>query len=100
MMNSDMLITYSRHLADRLARVSTVPSEQINAAFQWVYARGPDADEQEMTLRFLEDQTAILSQQAAYQGKSPKPPARTAQQDALAVMCQMLLGSNEFLYVD
>ncbi len=100
MMNSDMLITFSRHFADHLERVSTERSQQIDAAFQLVCSRPPDDAERAAALRFLEDQTNILLQQSAYQADSKKRPARTAEQEALAVMCQTLLGSNEFLYVD
>jgi len=48
----------------------------------------------------LEDQTNILLQQPAYQADAKQRPERTAEQEALAVMCQTLLGSNEFLYID
>ena len=100
MMNSELLLTFSRHFADRLTQITPDESEQIDTAWQLVYCRNPKPLEREAAVRFLEDQRSILEGQVAYRPDPKKPPVRTAKHEALAVMCQMLLGSNEFLYVD
>ena len=100
MMNSELLLTFSRHFADRLSHLASDESRQIDAAWQLVYCRDPKPSEREATIRFLEEQRSILEGQSAYKPDSKKSPERNAQREALAVMCQMLLGSNEFLYVD
>ena len=100
MMNSELLLTYSRHFAEQLSQRTSDQTEQVDAAWQAVYCRHPSTDEQEVTLQFLAEQRSVFEQQTAYKSSDGKPPAKSAEVESLAVMCQMLMGSNEFLYVD
>jgi mono/diheme cytochrome c family protein len=101
MMNSDLLLEYSRDLAARLTADSGDDvTQQIMLSWQLVYARPPEHSELDAATEFLAEQTAIFAEQAAYKPNEKKPPVRTAAQEAAALMCQMLLSSNEFLYVD
>jgi hypothetical protein len=101
MLNSDLLLEYSRFMAARLElEVGSHKPAQINRAWNLAYARSPDKTELQSSLEFLDDQAAIFSEQVDYQPSQEKPPVRSAQQEALAVLCQTLLSSNEFLYVD
>lgn len=100
MMNSELLLTYSRHFAERLSQLDQDPSARIDAAWQTVYCRYPTESERTATRKFIDEQQSVFEQQAAYRSSDGKPPARSAELEALAVMCQMLMGSNEFLYVD
>ena len=100
MMNSELLLTYSRHFAETLSKLASDPAEQIDAAWQSVYCRHPSATERDATVQFLAEQRAIFEQQAAYKPSGGKPADKSAELEALSVMCQMLMGSNEFLYVD
>jgi outer membrane receptor for Fe3+-dicitrate len=101
MMNSDLLINYSRFMAQRLQREAPNDREQqIRAAWQLIYSRPPEPSEQVSATRFLSEQIAAFAAQPEYQPKDKKPPQRSAAEDATALMCQMLLSSNEFLYVD
>ena len=100
MMNSELLLTYSRHFAEQLSQLGLDPAERIDAAWQAVYCRHPSTLEREATLGFLAEQQSVFEQQADYKAADGKPPAKSAELEALAVMCQMLMGSNEFLYVD
>ena len=100
MMNSELLLTYSRHFAEILSGRSSELEEQIDAAWQSIYCRHPTAVERDATIRFLTEQRAIFEQQAAYKASSEKAASKSAELEALSVMCQMLMGSNEFLYVD
>lgn len=130
MMNSDLLQDYSRAMADRVLAEGPVatPTEglatpielsgvqQIQRAWQLAYSRSATESEIQTAVAFLADQTKVFAQQAAYKpiaisktkanprtkskAKTEKPPARTAEQEAFAVLCQMLLSSSEFLYAD
>lgn len=63
------------------------------AAYAWktVYGRSASPDELELACRFLEEQTATL-RASGQKGDH--------EQMALATLCQQLMSSNEFLYVD
>lgn len=101
MMNSDLLLEFSRLLAARLEQdAGTDVTQQINQAWNLIYCRLPEHSELETATRFVEEQTNVFAQQKTYQAKDQKTPPRTAAQEAIASMCQMLLSSNEFLYVD
>jgi hypothetical protein len=106
MMNSDLLIDYSRHMAERLERLvagaagQQASDKRIELAWRLVYSRPPEANELAAGRQFLDEQTAAFAQQPEYQPKGDKPPQRSAVQEATALMCQMLLSSNEFLYVN
>lgn len=111
MMNSDLLLTYSEFVADRLGReagsVSGSKSDtsqnleaQVRLAWQLVYSRAPEHSEVQTALHFIKNQTEVFTGQSAYKPNKKNPPQRSASQEALASMCQMLLSSNEFLYVD
>jgi mono/diheme cytochrome c family protein len=101
MMNSDLLLEYSRYLAERLANEAGEDlATQIRLAWQLVYSRLPDETEVESSTQFIRDQIAVFAEQSAYQPNEDQPPVRTPQQEATALMCQMLLSSNEFLYAD
>ncbi|MCP4941216.1 MAG: DUF1553 domain-containing protein [Planctomycetaceae bacterium] len=100
MMNSELLLTYSRHFAETLSKRASEPAEQIEAAWQAIYCRHPSAAERDATVKFLTEQRTIFEQQAAYKDSSGKSASKSAELESLSVMCQMLMGSNEFLYVD
>jgi hypothetical protein len=82
------------------------PAAQIDRAFKLTYGRAPSADEQKLAADFMARQIPILSQLLAdAKTKPPLPavmpagadPARAA---ALVDLSQMLLDSNEFLYIN
>ncbi|HEU4754233.1 MAG TPA: DUF1553 domain-containing protein, partial [Armatimonadota bacterium] len=68
----------------------TPPRDAVTAAYLTALGRKPGAQELADTLQFLQHQTA------AYAAGGDKDPARSA----LADVCQVLLGLNEFIYVD
>ena len=64
-------------------------------------------DDGEQAMQFLRDQSAVLApsspgetSETADGGKTPENSETSPSPEALAVLCQMLLSSNEFLYVD
>jgi hypothetical protein len=79
----------------------------VERAFKLTYGRDPNADEKKLALDFLAKQSAIMAQRLAGGEKTKPPlpanmpagidPARAA---AVVDLSQMLLDSNEFLYIN
>ncbi|MFO1092453.1 MAG: PSD1 and planctomycete cytochrome C domain-containing protein [Planctomycetaceae bacterium] len=69
--------------------------EQIVRAWQRAYLRSPTDEELQAAIEFLTAQVQHLQL-----GGSALPEGRTAEQQALIDLCQALLVSNEFLYVE
>lgn len=68
---------------------------QINAAWEVVLSRAASEAELKMSLRFAADQLVLMSRDR--QGISP---GRSRGEQVLINICQMLLNSNEFLYIE
>jgi hypothetical protein len=129
LMNSDFVLEHSRILAERLCRETEAdPEARIRATWRRVFGRHPSPDEVQKAAAFLNAQTATLqahlthtaappppaedipkpAPEAAAAAKttpkgtppSPPPTPREPEVDALATLCQALLSSNAFLYVD
>ncbi|MFY9251858.1 MAG: PSD1 and planctomycete cytochrome C domain-containing protein [Fuerstiella sp.] len=101
MMNSDLVIEYSRYLAERLQTDSPDNTAlQIQNAWKLIYSRNANESEISMAEHFLQQQTDALAATTAYKPDGKTPPKRSAPQEAMAILCQMLLSSNEFLYLD
>jgi hypothetical protein len=93
LMNGDLLIEQSEHFARRLrAETGDEPRAQIELAWRLVYSRPPTADEFADAQTYLQQQHDDLTTRLT--GK------QDAKLLALASLCQVLFGSNEFLYVD
>jgi hypothetical protein len=95
LMNSDFVVARAARFAERLEREcpgdgGSVSRARIERAFLLATARPPDDRERPAALAFLE------SQPARHAGLSPPEAARRA----LADLCQMILASNAFLYVE
>ncbi len=109
-LNNDLVLEWSRAFAGRiLSEVgqSAEPWEQVDRAFKDAYGRAVTAEELKTAEAFLVKQAPIMAARIAEGGKSKPPmpavipagtdPARAA---ALVDLCQMLLASNEFLYIN
>jgi hypothetical protein len=93
LMNGTFTLTQAEEFANRLIQeAGNKPQDQITLAWKLAYCREPEPSELEEAIGFLSTQTQQLSKRA---GKKDNPA-----QLALANFCQILLGSNEFLYVD
>ena len=76
-------------LAKRLAREAGAAREaRITRAFLLTLGRGPHVDERKAAQRFFEEQPAKYAD------------AEDAEQRAWRNFCQMLLASNQFLYIE
>src|SRR5690606_16734410 len=67
---------------------------QITRAWQLALCREPDPDELVMAMSFLADQIEYLQTH-----RDRIPSGLTESQQALTDLCQVLITSNEFLYV-
>ena len=108
LMNSDFIIQMAEHFAARVRReAGTNQGEQVRHAWRLAFARNPDSDEINSALEFLDAQTeqfAKISVETTPVTNRFDPKAKDVKrvpvEVALANLCQLLLSSNEFLYID
>jgi len=103
MMNNDLVVRLSERFAQRvLAEAGEDSAAQVRHA--WLLAFGRTADDASVVnaVAFLEAQRQNFAPAADAAAKSDaaKPPALTPGQQALALLCQALMSSNQFLYVE
>ena len=108
LMNSDFIIQMSEHFAARVRReAGTNSGEQVRHAWRLAFARSPNDGEINEALNFLDAQTEQFAANPVetlpvtnrFDPKAKKIKREPAEV-ALANLCQLLLSSNEFLYVD
>ena len=108
LLNNDLILEWAQSLAGRVLNDSGLtPDAEIDRAFKLAYGRAPSAEEQKVAADFLARQIPIMAQRIAADAKTKPPmpanmpagadPARAA---ALVDLSQMLLDSNEFLYIN
>ena len=90
LLNSETVVGYAQAFADRVLK--DAPDSPVARAVLLTYAREPTPEE-------LAEFSGFLSQQQARYASSGEVPEAVAKK-ALADLCQMLLASNEFVYVD
>ena len=74
--------------------IESIPG-QIVRAWQLALCRDPSTDELKLAVNFIADQIETLQRKPA-----AIPKERTASRQAMTSLCQTLLGSNEFLYIE
>jgi mono/diheme cytochrome c family protein len=92
LLNSDFVRKQAGHFAARVraeAKPGVTPERLVEVAWRLAYLREPTADESRLAADFLATQATALRGQA-----------KDADLAALTNLCQQLLASNEFLYVD
>ena len=95
MLNGKFLQEQAEHFARRITgRVGSDSRERIEDAFRLVLGRGPKENEMESTAAWLEQHGGHYAQ------ADPKLPAQQRADSALVDLCQMLLNTNEFLYIE
>jgi len=90
LMNSDFVLKNAELFAKRLREQKPTLTEQISLAWSIAYQRPISPEESAAVTKFLEKQTAHHAD-----AKTPNPDFH-----ALVNLCQQLMCSNEFLYVD
>ncbi len=112
LLNDPFVLARSSELADRVRRREPRDLEtQAALAWRWVYGSAPSELERERAVDYLRSQARLLGARGAASDPAAKPgtagakagagpAARTAEELALASLCQALLGSNRFLYLE
>jgi len=105
LMNSDFTLQQARLFADRLRRdAGPFRESQVERAWRLAFGRSPSHTEFQSALEFLERQTSQIKSQAEAKSapaeKAEAPRAAPPEEQAMRSLCQTLLSSNEFLYLD
>jgi mono/diheme cytochrome c family protein len=102
LMNSDFVLQQSGFLAARIRKLAPAdPAAQVQAAWRLTFARQPAPEELQHAVAFLASQTpGPPSEQPTTAGAQPVTTAAEQPVDALANLCQILMSTNEFLYVE
>jgi hypothetical protein len=88
LMNDPFGVRMARALADRLLRECGDEQEQVERLFRLTLSRQPTEDEKSLVLRELSRLRSVHAQRA------------DARRAALADVCQALVNTNEFIFVD
>ena len=88
MMNSEFVADRARNLATRLGKEEADSAKRVDRAYVITLNRMPEVEERQAALAYLGDFT----------GKFGEPEG--AGLDALGSLCRILMGSNDFMYVD
>jgi hypothetical protein len=108
LLNNDLMIEWAQSFAGRVLNDSGLTSQaQIDRAFRLAYGRAATAEEEKIAAAFLAKQIPIMAERIAG-GDKTKPPLPTvvpagidpARAAAFVDLSQMLLASNEFLYIN
>jgi len=102
LMNNSAMIRISEHFATRVIReAGEAPDAQLARAWQLAYGNTIPESQKSILLAWLNDQRTALGTPAPDAASPPTPmePSK-ANHQALAVLCQALLSSNAFLYID
>jgi hypothetical protein len=91
LLNDDFVIEQSSHFARRLEREAVDPEQRIARAFLVALAREPSDDERTWARELFQQQSERYRQTSL--------PVAEVEHKALAHVCQMLLNTNEFLYI-
>lgn len=95
LLNSEFALKYSSVIATRILKQHPENQEQqVQQAWTLIYGRSAENSEVVAAQEFVKKQSELLQQRMA-----EKKDAKT-DEEALANLCQMLLSSNEFLYVE
>jgi hypothetical protein len=110
LLNNDLVLDWARAFAGRVLNdgdQTPDASGQVDRAFRLAFGRRATSEDQKMAAAFLERQQPIMTARLTEGGKAAPPmPTRTpegmnpARAAAFVDLCQMLLTSNEFLYLN
>src|SRR5262245_659153 len=94
MLNDEFMVESGKNLAERILAASSeqTPAKWIETAYLLALSRKPTTTELKICTQNLEKQKQL------YLNANTEP--KQAQRAALGTFCQMLMGTNEFLFVD
>ena len=108
LLNNGLVLDWARAFAGRVLNDSGLtPDAQVERAFRLAYGRAPTKEERKIASDFLAKQMPIMTERLAG-GEKSKPPLPTnmpagidpARAAAMVDLSQMLMDSNEFLYIN
>jgi len=108
LMNNDFILEQAEHFARRVhAEAGDDAEAQIRRAWLLALGRAPQPEEAREAAEFLAQQAAEFEANAAIRKRNPsvdknvyQPGLLELKLQALASLCQILVSSNEFLYVE
>ena len=100
LMNSPLVLEQSQHVAATIVAADKDDAARLKAAYRKVLGREPTEEETERDLNLVQETQAALEQYAAGTEHDDSSPAWNTSLTAWACVCQTLLVSNEFLFVD
>jgi len=106
LMNDELVLEWSRALAGRVLNDGGLSAnQQVERAFRIVFSRAPKDAERQAVLDFLNQQAGVISERLARNDKVPMPDhlpegMEAARAAAFVDLCQALLNSNEFIYMN
>ncbi len=101
LMNDSFVVSTATHLAERLRREHAGNARaQVERGWRLLFGEAPSDTEMRDALLFLAEQSETLRARAAANPPKKDAPAPDPQLQALASLCQALLSTNRFLYVE
>jgi hypothetical protein len=99
------MLQQARLFSERLRRdAGPFRESQVDRAWRLAFGRPPSRHEFQSALEFLERQISQIKSQTdakpAPAEKAEASPAVAPEEQAMRSLCQTLLSSNEFLYLD
>jgi hypothetical protein len=101
-LNDESIIKLSDAMAEQVFAMNLPdPESRLTEVFLRLFAVGPDADELESCASYLQEEASVFrsNPDSAWQETLAKDP-QAADVRAFSSLCQMLMASNRFLYVD
>lgn len=100
-MNDSQMVDWSERMAESIDGDLDDATPWLEDLFVRLFASLPDKSDKKMCLRYLESQTLqfIDDKDPTWQDQLSKDPT-LARKRALATLCQTLVASNRFLYID
>lgn len=92
LLNNPFVLGRATALAEGLIQASTDDSKIIETAYERILARHPQPEEKRRALEFLNQATPTTGEE--------NPEGENARKTQVASLCQALLASNEFRYID
>jgi len=101
LMNDSWVVEAANHMAENIWAKADSLEGKIDLAFRTAFACSANAEEVAQGLQFIEQQAALFrqDQDPTWQQQLQEQPDRDRRR-ALASLCQMLLASNRFLYLE
>jgi hypothetical protein len=101
LLNDDFVVQSGRALADRVRKEKPGDARgQVRRAWMLTQGREPSTDDEDRFLVLLSEQTEGLREYFERHPAAKDAPPTDPQRDAFGSLCQSLLSSNRFLYLE